>query len=246
MVGPPEQQIIVALDTSTLEEALSLVEQLPQVQWWKVGLELFTATGPEILKRLQNQGKQIFLDIKLHDIPRTVERATRVAVRLGVNMLTLHAQGGREMLAAAAIGAENSSCQLLAVTVLTSLDSKQLREDLQIGQDLPSYALHLAKTARAEGITGAVCSAREVADLRHHLGPEYCLVTPGIRWQVEASTPMRQEAEDQARVGLPEIALKAGANYLVIGRPITQASNPALAFSQICRQLEGICADGDE
>lgn len=244
MAWHPEQQIIVALDTSTLEEALHLVGLLPQVQWWKVGLELFTATGPEIISRLQNQGKQIFLDIKLHDIPRTVERATRIAVRSGVNMLTLHAQGGRAMLAAAAAGAEGSGCQLLAVTVLTSLDPQQLQQDLQIEQDLPSYALHLARLAQAEGITGAVCSAREVADLRRHLGPGYCLVTPGIRWQQrEGAAPM--PGEDQVRIVPPEVALRAGANYLVIGRPITQAADPALTFSRLCKQLEGTCTAGD-
>ncbi len=244
MPRQPEQQIIVALDTSSLEEALCLVEQLPQVQWWKVGLELFIASGPEIIRQLQNQGKHIFLDIKLHDIPRTVERATRIAVRLGVNMLTLHAQGGRAMLAAAAAGAQGSGCQLLAVTVLTSLDQEHLRRELKVEPDLPSYALHLAMIAQAEGITGAVCSAREVADLRQYLGSGYCLVTPGIRWQQrEGAAPM--PGEDQVRVVTPETALRAGANYLVIGRPITQASDPALAFSQLCKQLEGTCTHGD-
>ncbi len=228
----PEHQIIVALDTASMPAALTLLDQLSEVVWWKVGLELFTAVGASILQELRRRQKRIFLDIKLHDIPNTVSRAVRAALEYDVDLITLHALGGSEMMRAAQGIAAAGSCQLLAVTVLTSLSPEQLYQDLQISSPLPDYALHLAQLAQRQGIPGAVCSPQEVARLRHHCGPEFLLVTPGIRW----STP-HMTSEDQARIWTPPAALQAGADYLVIGRPLTQAPDPAAAFASLCASL---------
>lgn len=229
---PAEQRIIVALDTSSLPTALDLIDQLSTVLWWKVGLELFTAVGAPILQELRRRQKRIFLDIKLHDIPNTVRRAVEAALNYDVDLITLHALGGAEMMRAAQEVAQGSDCRLLAVTILTSLSPHQLQQDLQIPQPLPDYVLHLAQQAQSQGIPGAVCSPQEVARLRHHCGPEFLLVTPGIRWSAHPGT-----AEDQSRVWTPQAALEAGADYLVIGRPLTQAADPAAAFASLCASL---------
>jgi orotidine-5'-phosphate decarboxylase len=174
-------RLIVALDTPSQEQALEWVDSLPQVLWWKVGLELFTAAGSSILQALKERGKRIFLDLKLHDIPHTVGRATEVAVGYGVDLLTVHAAGGSAMLRSAVAAAQGSSCRLLAVTLLTSLSPPQVRQELGIEMDPADYVLHLARLAQAQGFTGLVCSPQEVSRLRQALGPEVLLVTPGIR-----------------------------------------------------------------
>lgn len=247
----PCEKFILALDTDNLEQALEWVDLLPQVLWWKVGLELFTAVGSPIVQALKERGKRVFLDLKLHDIPNTVGRATRVAVGYGVDLLTIHASGGSAMLRAAAEAAQSSPCRLLAVTLLTSLSPAQLRQELCIGSDPADYALHLAQLAQAQGLTGMVCSPREVARLRHCLGPEVLLVTPGIRLATSSSqelgsvheTELRSgdalpgTEQDQQRIWTPAKALQAGADYLVVGRPVTAAPDPVLAFQQLCDQL---------
>lgn len=229
---PIAERIIVALDTGSLPTAIHLLDLLPDVLWWKVGLELFTAVGPVILQELKQRQKRIFLDIKLYDIPNTVAGATRSAVAHGVDMLTLHGSGGRYMLQAAVTAAKASHCQLLAVTVLTSLSPEQLRDELQVKMPLPEYVAELAYLAAQQGLAGAVCSPHEVAAVRQRCGSNFILVTPGIR----DVSPL----EDQTRVLTPQAALQAGANYLVVGRPVTAAVDPAAAFAALCSSVEAV------
>jgi orotidine-5'-phosphate decarboxylase len=226
------ERIIVALDTSSQEQALDWLDQLPDVLWWKVGLELFTAVGPQILTTLRRRNKRIFLDLKLHDIPNTVARATRVISGYGVDLLTIHAAGGSQMLNAAAVAAQDSSCRLLAVTVLTSLSADHLQTELQVSQSLPDYTVQLALLAQAAGIPGIVCSPEEISRIRQSCGSDLLVVTPGIRLQADHS--------DQVRVQTPQAALQAGADYLVVGRPITTAADPAKAFADFCQAAQTV------
>ncbi len=227
-------RLIVALDTASWEQALEWVDRLPQVLWWKVGLELFTAVGPSILQALKERGKRIFLDLKLHDIPHTVARAAQVAIGYGVDLLTVHAAGGSAMLQAAVAATQGSSCRLLAVTLLTSLGPDQVRQELGVERDPGDYVLQLARLALDQGVNGLVCSPQEVGRLRQALGPEVLLVTPGIR----LGDP--QAGDDQRRVCTPEAALRAGANYLVVGRPITTAADPVAAWQRFLAVEEAI------
>ncbi len=232
-----EDRIIVPLDVPTEAKAIALVEQLPQVRWWKVGLELFVGTGPSILQSLKNRQKQIFLDLKLHDIPNTMAGATREAAAYGVDLLTVHATAGRSALKAASIaavsGSQEAGCppaKLIAITLLTSLTSRDLAFDLKIPLELPEYALQMALLAQETGLNGAVCSPQEVEQLRQTCGDDFLLVCPGVR-------PKWAEAGDQRRSMTPSDAIKAGADYLVIGRPITAATDPVEAWQRICDEL---------
>jgi orotidine-5'-phosphate decarboxylase len=230
-----QDRIIVALDLPTIDAALAMCNRLPQVNFWKVGLELFVNSGADILKELKQRQKKIFLDLKLHDIPNTVAAATRAALKYEVDFLTVHAVGGRNMLKAAQAEVAGSNTRLLAITLLTSLNSRELAFDLKIPLELPEYTLQMALMAQECGLYGAVCSPREVSSLRSLLtanpsGAEFGLVTPGIR-------PAGSSQGDQRRTMTPEQAIAAGANYLVIGRPITQADDPAAAWQAICDQL---------
>ena len=227
-----KQRLIVALDTPTAESALTLAGQLEdQCQWFKVGLELYIAAGPAIVEKLVNRGHSVFLDLKLHDIPNTVAAAVRAAGSLGASMLTVHAAGGPAMLAAAreAAGVLASPPQLLAVTVLTSMDAAQLAA---IGvQEAPHMQVELlARLGMDAGIRGFVCSPQEVSALRVMTGAEGVLVTPGIR-------PAGADKGDQQRIATPTSALEQGASYLVVGRPITQAADPALAAEAILMEI---------
>jgi orotidine-5'-phosphate decarboxylase len=230
-------RIIVPLDVPTKAQAIALLDQLPQVTFWKVGLELFVSAGPDILTELKNRQKKIFLDLKFHDIPNTVAGACRAAAHYGVDLLTLHATCGHEALQAAqtaavegAAASGNAVPNLLAITVLTSLNARSLAFDLKIPLELPEYALHMALLAQKSGLAGAVCSPQEVEQLRQTCRDRFLLVCPGIR-------PIGSDAGDQRRTLTPRAAIAAGANYLVIGRPITAAADPALAFHQICEEL---------
>ncbi|WP_448574217.1 orotidine-5'-phosphate decarboxylase [Trichothermofontia sp.] len=230
-------RIIVPLDVPNFPAAIAWVDRLPQVRFWKVGLELFVSSGPAILTELKQRQKRIFLDLKFHDIPNTVAGACRSAATYGVDLLTLHATAGPAALKAAqtaaveaAIAAGQSPPQLLVITVLTSLTARSLALDLKIPIELPEYALHMALMAQAQGIPGAVCSPQEVAQLRQVCGPDFRLVCPGVR-------PAWAEKGDQGRTLTPAMAVQAGADYLVIGRPITQAPDPAAAFQRICDEL---------
>ena len=231
-------KIIVPLDVPDLDSAIALIEKLPQVTFWKVGLELFTSSGPKILEILKSQEKRIFLDLKFHDIPNTVAGACRAAAGYGVDLLTIHATCGMDALKAAAeavqVGAEKAGTkppQLIAITLLTSISARQLAFDLKIPLELPEFALEMALLAQNSGLNGAVCSPQEVRQLRASCENDFVLVCPGVR-------PTWAEKGDQKRSLTPSQAITAGADYLVIGRPITAAAQPELAWNQIVQELE--------
>jgi orotidine-5'-phosphate decarboxylase len=225
-------KIIVPLDVPNLTEAIALVEKLPQVSFWKVGLELFVSAGSEILPILKEQQKRIFLDLKFHDIPNTVAGACRSAKTYSVDFLTLHATAGRKALqaAVAAVGGGEPRPKLLAISLLTSLSTRELALDLKIPLELPEYALQMALLGQESGLDGAVCSPQEVAQLRQVCGRDFLLICPGVR-------PSWSETGDQRRVMTPSQAIQAGADYLVIGRPITAATDPVAAWDKICEEL---------
>jgi orotidine-5'-phosphate decarboxylase len=213
------------------------VEQLPQVTFWKVGLELFVSSGSEILRTLKNRQKRIFLDLKFHDIPNTVAGACRAATAYGVDLMTIHAVAGRSALQGAVVAVGEGSKQagypppkLIAVTLLTSLTSRDLAFDLKIPLELPEYVLQMALLARDAGLNGAVCSPQEASQLRQVCGKDFLLVCPGVR-------PRWTQSGDQRRSMTPSDAIEAGADYLVIGRPITAASDPVAAWERICDEL---------
>jgi orotidine-5'-phosphate decarboxylase len=229
---PGRERIIVALDFPDSTSALALVEQLGDlVQWFKVGLELYLFSGNDIVHALKNRGHSVFLDLKLHDIPNTVAGAVRSVASAGADMLTVHASGGRAMMAAAAEAASLLACppKLLAVSVLTSMDAEQLHA-IGVGASPADQVLRLAGLASEAGISGLVASSEEVAVLRAGF-PDFTLVIPGIR-------PAGSAAGDQRRVATPAAAIRAGADYLVIGRPITQAADPAGAVRSILEEIE--------
>jgi orotidine-5'-phosphate decarboxylase len=229
-------RIIIALDVKTKAEALALVSQLQEAMIFKVGLELFTSEGPGLIQEIRELGKKVFLDLKLHDIPNTVAEAVRSGVRHGVSLMTIHASGGSEMMAAAAAAAADESEKrsfprplLMGVTVLTSLKDEQLT---QVGMSTPtaSQVLRLARLAVASGMDGVVSSPQEIETLRQEMGRSFLIVTPGIR-------PAWAAADDQKRIMTPGLAFQKGADYLVIGRPITKAPSPSEAFLRIIEEL---------
>ncbi len=231
------ERIIVPLDVASEAEAIALLEKLPEVTFWKVGLELFVNSGPGILKILKNQQKRIFLDLKFHDIPNTMAGACRAVGRYGVDLLTIHATAGKDAIAAAhqavqqgAASAGVTPPKVLAITLLTSISARQLAFDLKVPLELPEYALQMALLAQAAGVDGAVCSPQEVAQLRQICGDNFLLVCPGVR-------PLWAEGGDQKRSLTPAQALKAGADYLVVGRPITASEDPKTAWMRICEEL---------
>jgi orotidine-5'-phosphate decarboxylase len=233
----PADKIIVPLDVPSYEDAIALLDKLPEVTFWKVGLELFTSTGPKILEVLKSREKRIFLDLKFHDIPNTVAGACRSAAGYGVDLLTIHAVNGQDGLKAAAAAVQQGANQagvappkLIAITLLTSISSRQLAFDLRVPLELPEYTLEMALMAKSAGLDGAVCSPQEASQLRDSCGDDFLLVCPGVR-------PDWAEKGDQNRTFTPAEAVKSGANYLVIGRPITAASDPQLAWVKICDEL---------
>ena len=224
--------IIVALDFPNENEALALVDQLePGRCRLKVGKELFTRSGPEFVKKLVKQNFDVFLDLKFHDIPNTVARACQAGADLGVWMLNVHALGGRKMLEAAreALPANGLNPKLIAVTVLTSMGAEDLKE-IGLNQSPAEQVKRLATLTHDCGLDGVVCSPQEIALLRESLDTSFELITPGIRpaWSVTG---------DQKRIMTPEQAMQAGGNYLVIGRPITQAEDPMQALEKIEEEL---------
>jgi orotidine-5'-phosphate decarboxylase len=226
------QRLIVALDFPNAGAAFELVDRLDsQCVWFKVGLELFVAAGPSLIQPLIERGCSIFLDLKFNDIPNTVAGAVRSAAALGVKMMTVHANGGPAMLAAAQAALEGvtNPPQLLAVTVLTSMDQSQVAA-VGVERTPAAQVELLARMGLSAGINGFVCSPQEVATLRAIAGPEAVLVIPGIR-------PAGGEVGDQKRVATPADALRQGASYLVVGRPITQAADPAAAAKAILAEM---------
>jgi orotidine-5'-phosphate decarboxylase len=229
-------RILIALDTSTAREALSLADRLRgTVGGFKIGHQLFTSVGPEIVRTLVSQGDRIFLDLKYHDIPNTVAGAVQSAAELGVWMLNVHASGGAAMLQAARTAADRAAEQrgraplLIAVTVLTSLDAAALA-GIGIDETPLDHAVRLAELARREGCDGVVASPQETAAIREACGTDFLVVTPGIRGGTA-------ERDDQARTMTPADAIRAGSSYLVIGRPITGAPNPRDAAQRIADEL---------
>jgi orotidine-5'-phosphate decarboxylase len=230
----PEEKLAVALDFQTAREALDLVDRLEgSCRWMKVGLELYCAAGNAFIETLRNRGLEVFLDLKLHDIPNTVAGAIRSVSNVGAGLLTLHAGGGEAMLRAAAkAAAENpASPRLLAVTVLTSMDAVQMRG---VGlEDTPAdHVLRLGRLAVECGIEGLVCSSEETLSLRRQLGKKPFLLVPGIR-------PEGAEAGDQKRVATPREAIERGASMLVVGRPITRAKRPGDVARAILTEIAG-------
>jgi len=227
-----KDRLIVALDYPSAKEALHLVESLEQTcQWFKVGMELYYAAGHQIVEQLRNRGFNVFLDLKLHDIPNTVASAIHSVTQAGASLLTIHAAGGAAMMSAAAEAAKSPNApRLLAVTVLTSMDAEQLN-GIGITASPADQVLRLARLAETSGITGLVCSAEETSLLRKHLAPDTLLVVPGIR-------PVGSSAGDQKRIATPAQAIASGASLLVVGRPITRAANPAAAAHAILEEIE--------
>lgn len=234
-----KDKIIVALDVPSAEAALRVAHKIHgHVGMFKVGKELFTAEGPAVPRALVAEGNPVFLDLKFHDIPNTVRAAAQQAGMLGISLLTVHASGGRKMLEAAVEGARAAArargvaqpARVLAVTALTSLGAEDLAE---IGfQGSPEeVVVRLAQLAQASGVDGVVASPREIAAIRHACGPDFLIVTPGIRPPIGAR-------DDQARTATPESAIRAGADYLVIGRPITGAADLAAAADAIAAEME--------
>ena len=225
--------LIVALDLPDAATALAMAAKVRGVaRMFKVGLELFTAEGPYLVRRLTSAGDKVFLDLKLHDIPNTVKSAAREAAKLGVTFLDVHAAGGRNMMEAALEGVQSAGVRrpkVLAVTILTSLGDEDLRE-IGFAMNAEQMVLRLARLAQSWGLDGVVASPQEAAAVRRECGPDFLIVTPGIR-------PAGAETQDQARAATPAGAIAAGANYLVVGRPITAAADPGQAASAIAAEI---------
>ena len=224
------ERLIVALDVSGAREAQRLVQQIGEAAGiYKVGLQLFTAEGPGLVRELVASGKRVFLDLKLHDIPNTVGHAVKTAAELGAQMLTVHASGGTRMLQAA-VEAAAGRVNLLAVTVLTSLTDDDL-PPTGVPDKVVDQALRMASLARSAGCPGIVTSPREALPLRKLLGEGFLIVTPGIR-------PAGTEANDQQRTAHPAEAINNGASHIVVGRPITHAADPARAALAIISEMQ--------
>lgn len=230
-----KDRLIIALDVSRAFEAQKIVQEIGEsASTYKVGKQLFTAEGPQVVRDLVASGRKVFLDLKFHDIPNTVAGAVTSACELGVSMLTVHASGGSKMLKAAAEAASNSIAKplVLAVTVLTSLNDADLQE-LGLPVGVADQVLRLAGIARNAGCTGIVASAHEASSLRRNLGEGFAIVTPGVR-------PAGADVGDQARVVTPADAIRAGATHIVVGRPITGDPKPAEAARRIQQELESV------
>ncbi len=228
-----DPKIVVALDYAQAQDAMRLVNQLdPTICKLKVGKELFTAAGPQLVEQLVSKDFKVFLDLKFHDIPNTVAKACEAASNLGVWMLNVHASGGSSMMEAALEGVNRSRYQpyLIAVTVLTSMSQANLNE-LGIQNSVEEQVLKLAALTQRAGLHGVVCSAMEAQMLRKEMSDDFLLVTPGIR-------PASASLDDQTRVMTPSKALNMGASYLVIGRPITQAHDPLAALQAINKEIQ--------
>ena len=226
-----DERLIVALDLPTADDALRLVDRLAgRVGFFKVGSQLFTAAGPDIVRALVARNQRVFLDLKYHDIPNTVAAAVKSAAGLGVSLLTLHGLGGRAMLEAAASARPDGPLRLLAVTVLTSHDEASLA-DIGLAGPLTDSVRRLARLARDAGIDGVVASPLEARLLREACGEGFLIVTPGVR-------PAGAQAGDQSRLATPAGALSAGADYLVVGRPVIEAPDPAAAVAAIVQDMK--------
>ncbi|MBP2627408.1 MAG: Orotidine 5-phosphate decarboxylase subfamily 1 core [Firmicutes bacterium] len=232
-----DQRLIVAIDVNTMEKVQELVEVLgDSVSYYKVGMELFYSVGSQVISYLCAQGKDVFLDLKLHDIPNTVGQSLAALTGLGISMLNVHASGGPAMMATAAQAVKNKAeamgierPKLIAVTVLTSINSGEWNT-LGYNLDLSKQVVHLARLAQCAGLDGVVASPQEAEQIRAACGDEFIIVTPGIR-------PSGAAINDQSRIATPAGALKNGAHHLVIGRPITAAQDPRQAVQAILQEM---------
>ena len=234
------EKVIVALDVATFDEARKLMDQLDEnATWFKVGNQLFTNVGPDIIKEIKRRGKKLFLDLKFHDIPNTVARASEAATELGVDMFNIHVSGGMKMMQDAAEAVKSKASELgikkpivLGVTILTSIDASTLQEVFGSGKSLEDQIVYMAKLAQKAGLDGVVASPQEIRPIREACGDDFVILTPGIR-------PKWASVDDQKRIMTPAKAVQAGTNYMVIGRPIRQAPEPANALERILQELAG-------
>lgn len=230
------ERLIVALDVSSAQGAQDLVSGIGDAAgMYKIGLQLFTAQGPKLVREFVSSGRKVFLDLKLHDIPNTVGRAVKSAADLGASMLTVHASAGSDVLRAA-VEAAGPRLAILGVTVLTSFDDADLME-IGVPNPVPGQVVRLAELARRAGCSGVVTSPRETAQVRRSLGEGFTVVNPGVR-------PAGTSKDDQERTATPAEAIRAGATFIVVGRPITQAKNPARAAQEIVQEMEQAQSSG--
>ena len=241
---PLNERLIVALDVETFDQAVSLSDALRKTtKSFKVGSQLFTACGPRIVTHLKQAGLNVFLDLKYHDIPNTVAKAVAAATALGADIINLHAMGGFAMMEAASEATIETARELdipepalLSVTVLTSMDEATFQDVLGTpGRSLSEQVLHLARLTQSAGLAGVVASPHEIALLRKELGPDFIILTPGIR-------PASSDAGDQKRFLTPGAAVRLGADYLVVGRPITGAADPSAAAAAILQEMRNALA----
>ncbi len=233
----PRERLIFALDVEHFAEAQKLVGLLKgHVGLFKVGKQLFTHSGPKVINMIRNKGERVFLDLKFHDIPNTVAKAGEEATKLGSTMFTVHSMGGYEMMKGAVESSRNAAKQLntpkpfiLAVTILTSMDETIL-EEVGIKTPLEEQVVRLARLAKRAGVSGVVASPREISLIRDHCGSDFLIVTPGVR-------PASVAKDDQKRTLTPGEAIRAGANYIVVGRPIKEADNPVRAADEIVEEI---------
>lgn len=223
-------RIIVALDLQGRDEVFQALAKIPEVSYVKVGMELFYSVGPDLIKELKDRDLKVFLDLKIHDIPNTAEGAISSLSKSGCDLLNLHCAGGLEMMQRARAGLEGDT-KLIGVTQLTSTNQYVLNNQLKISGTVEECVLHYAALAQQGGLHGVVCSPNEVKIVKEHLGEEFLTVTPGVR-------PQGSDTQDQRRVMTPGEAIKAGSDYLVIGRPILNDPNPAKAFNDILQEIE--------
>ncbi len=234
-----KDRIVLALDVDSDRDALAIVDELADsVGVFKVGHQLFTAYGPDIVRRIAEKGGRVFLDLKYHDIPNTVAKASAEAVKLGVSIFNVHALGGADMMRAAAVSAKETADKLgrpvptvLAVTVLTSMDEQSLRRELKITRSMPRQVGHLAKMAQRCGMHGVVASPQEIKLLRRTIKQPFVILTPGVR-------PEWAAQDDQKRIMTPAEAVSAGANYIVVGRPVLKAKDRKEAVRMIAEEIE--------
>ena len=236
-----KDRLVLALDLEKDRDALDLVSELKDsVSMFKVGHQLFTAYGPDIVRRIISMGSRVFLDLKYHDIPNTVAKASAEAVKLGVSILNVHALGGHDMMKAASESVRDTAAALnlpkpvvLAVTVLTSMDEQSLRKELKITRSLQREVSHLARLAQRAGMQGVVASPHEIKALRRSVRGDFVILTPGVR-------PAWAAKDDQKRVMTPGEAIAAGADYVVVGRPILKAADRKIAAKQILDEIESV------
>lgn len=235
-----KERITVALDVDTREQAMNLAQQLKnEVGVFKVGMQLFNSVGPSLVQDIAALGRPVFVDLKFHDIPNTVAAAGRVMTRLGAAIFNVHAAGGREMMRQARKAVDEEAARLgqprpliLAVTVLTSIDQQAVNHDLFVDMPVADLVVKWALMAKEAGMDGVVASPKEITAIRAACGADFIILTPGVR-------PVWSDTNDQKRVMTPREAYQAGADYLVIGRPITSATDPVIAARKIAEELEG-------